>query len=104
MIPYKSFSSCKYSLFSISEYANLPSTASLIITELFASFFNANFLILIVLSNIFDLNYKTSHSLILEKEYITKIVNSLIYEDKKIEKFFKQIELVLINYIKKKIS
>jgi len=60
--------------------------------------------ILIVLSNIFDLKYKTSHSLILEKEYITKIVNSLIYEDKKIEKFFKQIEVVLNNYIKKKIS
>ena len=60
--------------------------------------------ILIVLSNIFDLKYKTSHSLVLEKDYITKIVNSLIYEDKKIEKFFKQIEIVLNNYIKKKIS
>ena len=60
--------------------------------------------ILIVLSNIFDLKYKTSHSLVLEKDYITKIVNSLIYEDKKIEKFFKQIEVVLNNYIKKKIS
>ena len=60
--------------------------------------------ILIVLSNIFDLNYKTSHSLVLEKEFITKIVNSLIYDDKKVEKFFKQIELVLNNYIKKKIS
>ena len=60
--------------------------------------------ILIALSNIFDLKYKTSYSLVLEKEYITKIVNSLIYDDKKIEKFFKQIELVLNNYIKKKIS
>ena len=60
--------------------------------------------ILIVLSNIFDLNYKGSHAQILEKEYVTKIVNSLIYEDKKIEKFFKQIELVLNSYIKKKIS
>ena len=38
------------------------------------------------------------------KEFITKIVNSLIYDDKKVEKFFKQIELVLNNYIKKKIS
>ena len=60
--------------------------------------------ILIALSNIFDLNYKSSHALILEKEYVTKIVNSLIYEDKKIEKFFKQIEVVLNSYIKKKIS
>lgn len=60
--------------------------------------------ILIVLSNIFDINNKTSYSIILEKEYITKIVNSLIYEDKKIEKFFKQIEVVLNSYIKKKIG
>ena len=60
--------------------------------------------ILIILSNLFELNYKTSYSLILEKDYITKIVNSLIYEDKKVEKFFKQIETVLNTYIKKKIS
>lgn len=60
--------------------------------------------ILIVLSNIFDINNKTSYSIILEKEYITKIVNSLIYEDKKIEKFFKQIEVALNSYIKKKIG
>ena len=39
-----------------------------------------------------------------KKEYIEKITNSLIFEDKKIEKFFKQIELVLKNYIKKKIE
>ena len=60
--------------------------------------------ILIVLSHIFDLNYKNSYAQVLEREYITKIVNSLIYEDKKIEKFFKQIEAVLISYIKKRIS
>lgn len=60
--------------------------------------------ILIQLSNIFDLNYRCSYSLVLEKSFITKIVNSLIYDDKKIEKFFKQIELVLNSYIKKKIS
>ena len=60
--------------------------------------------ILIVLSNIFDLNYKTSHSLLLQKQTVTKIVDSLIYEDKKIEKFFKQLENILNNYVKKKIS
>lgn len=59
--------------------------------------------ILIVLSNLFALNYKSSYSIVQEKEYIEKITNSLIFEDKKIEKFFKQIELVLKNYIKKKI-
>ena len=60
--------------------------------------------ILIILSNIFDLNFTVSCHRILEKGYIDKIVDSLIYEDKKLEKFFKQIELVLNNYIKKKIS
>lgn len=60
--------------------------------------------ILIVLSNIFDLNFKASYSLIAEKDFVSKIVDSLIYEDKKIEKFFKQLENVLNNYTKKKIS
>ena len=60
--------------------------------------------ILIVLSNIFDLNFKESYSLISEKEFVSKIVDSLIYEDKKIEKFFKQLENILNNYVKKKIS
>lgn len=59
--------------------------------------------ILIVMSNLFGLNYKTSYSLVEEKQYIEKIVNSLIFEDRKIEKFFKQIEAVLKNYIKKRI-
>lgn len=60
--------------------------------------------ILIVLSNLFALNYKASYSIVEEKEYIEKIINSLIFEDKKLEKFFKQIELVLKNYNKKKVT
>ncbi len=60
--------------------------------------------ILIVLSKLFGLNYKISYSLVLEKGYIEKIINSLVFEDKKVEKFFKQIETVLNNYIKKKIN
>lgn len=58
--------------------------------------------ILIVMSNLFGLNYKISYSIVEEKQYIEKITKSLIYEDRKIEKFFKQIEIVLRNYIKKK--
>ena len=58
--------------------------------------------ILIVMSNLFGLNYKISYSIVEEEQYIEKITNSLIYEDRKIEKFFKQIEIVLRNYIKKK--
>ena len=60
--------------------------------------------VLILLSNMFDLNYKISYSLIEEKEYIEKIIDSLIFEDKKIEKFFKQIAAVLKNYLRKKTS
>lgn len=59
--------------------------------------------ILICLSNLFGLNYKISYSLVVEKEYVEKIINSLIFEERKIEKFFKQIEVVLKNYLKKKI-
>ena len=58
--------------------------------------------ILIVMSNLFGLNYKISYSIVEEKQYIEKITNSLIYEDRKIEIFFKQIEIVLRNYIKKR--
>ena len=58
--------------------------------------------ILIVLSNLFGLNYKISYSLVNEKGYIEKIINSLIFEDRKVEKFYKQIESVLKGYLKKK--
>ena len=60
--------------------------------------------ILIALSNLFGLNYKISYSLVQEKQYIEKIINSLIFEERKVEKFYKQIEVVLKNYLKKKIS
>ncbi|MBR7042499.1 MAG: HD domain-containing protein [Bacilli bacterium] len=60
--------------------------------------------ILVVLSKLFNLNYKVSYSLVLEKEYIPKIIDSLVFEDKKLEKFFKQIEAVLTSYAKKKIN
>ena len=60
--------------------------------------------ILIVLSKLFSINYKISYSLILEKEFVPKIIDSLEFNDKKLEKFFKQIEGVLTNYIQKKIN
>ena len=60
--------------------------------------------ILIILSKLFGINYKISYSLINEKEYISKIIDSLIFEDRKIEKFFKQIEIVLKNFINKQIN
>ena len=60
--------------------------------------------ILIALSNLFNFNYKTSYAIVLEKDYINKIIDSLIFEETKIEKFFNQIRTVLNNYIKKQMS
>ena len=60
--------------------------------------------ILIELSNLFNMNYKISYSLVKEKQYIEKIIDSLIFEDRKLEKFFKQIESVLQSYITKKLN
>ena len=59
--------------------------------------------ILIVLSQSFSLNYKISYQILEEKQYIEKLIDSLIFENRKIEKFFEQIKIVLRNYIKKKI-
>lgn len=59
--------------------------------------------ILAYLSNVYGLNYRYSYYLLKESECLTKITNSLLYEDRKLEKFFKQIENVLKNYIDKKI-
>ena len=60
--------------------------------------------ILIALSNLFSLNYKASYSLVKEKGYVEKIVDSLIFEDRKLEKFFKQIQTVLQSYVNKKLN
>ena len=58
--------------------------------------------VLITLSNMFDLNFDISYMILEENDYIVKIIDSLEFEDKKIEKFFKQIEAVLKNYLRKK--
>lgn len=59
--------------------------------------------ILIIMSNLFGLNYKASYQIIENNKYIEKITNSLMFEDRKVEKFYKQIEAVLNNYLKKKL-
>jgi len=58
--------------------------------------------ILISLSRLFDLNYNCSYAVLEEKNYVSKIIDSLIFEDRKLEKFFKQIDVVLNTYIQKK--
>ena len=60
--------------------------------------------ILVVLSNLFDINYSYSYVMIANENYITKLIDSLVFTDNKIESFFKQIENVLNNYLKRKIG
>jgi len=60
--------------------------------------------ILITLSHLFNLNYKASYALLNEKEYVPKIIDSLVIEDKKIYKFYEQIKSVLNNYVIKKLN
>ncbi len=60
--------------------------------------------VLICLSRLFNINYRASYVLISEKGYVDKIISSLDFEDRKIEKFFEQIQIVLKNYLQKKIS
>lgn len=60
--------------------------------------------ILIELSSLFNLKYKISYSIVKEKEYVEKIIDSLIFEDRKLEKFFKQIQSVLLGYVNKKLN
>lgn len=57
--------------------------------------------VLVTLSNIFSLNYRYSYALIKDQDYVTKIVNALIYKDKELHKFFKQIDNVLNKNINK---
>ena len=59
--------------------------------------------ILAILSGIYNLNFNYSYNILIEKDYVSKLIDSLMFNDKKIEKFFGQIKLALNSYIKKKI-
>lgn len=59
--------------------------------------------ILVILSSVFGFNFNYSYTILVEKDYVAKLIDSLIFSDKKIEKFFDQIKLALNSYIKKKI-
>lgn len=60
--------------------------------------------VIIALSQIFGLNYLYSYSILNEEQFVNKIIDSLIFKDKNIMKFFKQINMVLNNYITRKIG
>ena len=60
--------------------------------------------ILLVLSNIFSLNYKYSYYIAKEEKYISKLINSLSFNDKNVKKFFSSLENVLNAYTERKIG
>ena len=60
--------------------------------------------VLLILSNIFALNYRYSYYLAKESNYITKLIKSLAYKDENIQRFFSSLENVLNVYIERKIG
>ena len=65
---------------------------------------NSSDSVLVVLSNMYSFNYKYSYYLLRQNDYITKILDSLTFENKEIETFFRQVMVVLNNYIDKRIG
>ena len=65
---------------------------------------NSSDSVLVVLSNMYSFNYKYSYYLLRQNDYIAKILDSLTFENKEIETFFRQVMVVLNNYIDKRIG
>lgn len=65
---------------------------------------NSSDSVLVVLSNMYSFNYKYSYYLLKQNDYIAKILDSLTFENKEIESFFRQVMVVLNNYIDKRIG
>ena len=65
---------------------------------------NSSDSVLVVLSNMYSFNYKYSYYLLRQNDYIAKILDSLTFENKEIENFFRQVMVVLNNYIDKRIG
>ena len=65
---------------------------------------NSSDSVLVVLSNMYSFNYKYSYYLLKQNNYIAKMFDSLTFENKEIENFFKQLMIVLNNYIDKRIG
>ena len=49
-------------------------------------------------------HYKHSYYLLKQKDYVNKIFNSLNFDNSELEGFFKQLMIVLNNYIDKRIG
>ena len=60
--------------------------------------------VLIVLSKMYSFNYKYSYYLLKKNNYVEKVIDSLTFENKKTENFYRQLAVVLNNYIDKRIG
>ena len=60
--------------------------------------------VLVVLSNMYSFNYKYSYYQLKQNNYIDKVFDTLTFDNKEIENFFKQLMVVLKNYIDKRIG
>lgn len=60
--------------------------------------------VLIVLSKMYSFNYRYSYYLLKQNNYIEKIFDSLSFDDENVENFYKQLMIVLNNYIDKRIG
>lgn len=65
---------------------------------------NSSDSVLVVLSNMYSFNYKYSYYVLKQHNYIEKMLDSLTFETKEIENFYKQVTVVLNNYIDKRIG
>lgn len=60
--------------------------------------------VLVILSKMYSFNYRYSYYLLKQNSYIEKMIDTLTFEDKKIENFYKQVAKVLENYVNGKIG
>ena len=60
--------------------------------------------VLVVLSNMYSFNYRYSYYLLKQNAYIEKTFDSLKFDNKEIEGFFKQLVVVLNTYVDKRIG
>lgn len=65
---------------------------------------NSSDTVLVVLSKMYSFNYRYSYYLLKQNNYIDKMLDSLTFKDEEIENFYKQVMLVLNNYIDKRIG
>ena len=60
--------------------------------------------VLVILSNMYSFNYRYSYYLLKQNNYISKMLDSLTFDSKQIENFYKQLMVVLNNYVDKRMG